>query len=502
MTYNTSDGEGWQSLHANQLYDRYQYSTKSGCSVSINSGTLGNADTLTLASGEIIHNGSSVSVASQSVGISGSNAEDPRKDVVYLDSTGTAQVAAGTPEAKDPSTASRFETFRPAPLDLSGTKATVIAEVWVPAGASSITSSDLRDRRVYADLAVNSASAGKLSGAYPMDVRAVSAGGVVASIDHESKSTPISDARDAIVNNGNGHGAILYPPTTIQEEATYTQTEIGISHIGYGPRSSVVEFTTDSADGYVWDNAEQCLFTGIKVADAVGARTSGSAWRWINNAVADFNVGHVHIAFNGPDPIIHMDTGHVFSSHWDKVRLGGEGTSIEINDSWGPGMSVNNIRTSVTTSDPAIVFDDAGGSVTDCGVWIGALNIGGSVTTALKTKVVGDIIVETIGHFGNSSVTSVVEAEQSNVPTVNGLRTSGGLTADAIYRLAVTATAGNAYLADPLGGATLNVSEVEIEANDLNAPVIYSGVSTDVTNNTGATLSNPVSCLGDLTTVT
>lgn len=156
MTYNINDNDGAQALDVNQAFDRWQFSVTSGCAVSINSGTLGQADTLTVAAGDILFDGGSVSVASQTAGIDAANVSNPRKDVVYLDSTGTVQVAKGTAEAAAPSTATRFETFRPAPTDLSATNAVVLAEVWVPAGATSVTASDLHDRRVFADLAAHS----------------------------------------------------------------------------------------------------------------------------------------------------------------------------------------------------------------------------------------------------------------------------------------------------------------------------------------------------------
>lgn len=146
LTFNDNDEA--QALDQNEHVDRWQYSVRTGCTVS--PGT--NSMTVQCASGEIYHDGTRVSVAAQdNVGLNAADSTNPRKDTVYLDSSGTLQVATGTAESAKPSGNTRFQTYRPAPPDLDSTKATVVAEVWIAAGASDITSSDVRDRRQLAD---------------------------------------------------------------------------------------------------------------------------------------------------------------------------------------------------------------------------------------------------------------------------------------------------------------------------------------------------------------
>ncbi|WP_435075278.1 hypothetical protein [Halorubrum sp. HHNYT27] len=120
--------------------------------VSVNTGALGSTDTLSVAAGDAYIQGTTHTITSQTIGIDGANGTDPRRDVIYVDTSGTIQVVNGTPEPRDPDNEnlSRFEYFRPAPAALDGTVACVLAEVWIPAGATSVTSSDLRDRRVRA----------------------------------------------------------------------------------------------------------------------------------------------------------------------------------------------------------------------------------------------------------------------------------------------------------------------------------------------------------------
>lgn len=156
-SYTIGDGDGGAALDENQQHyrgDGVGVLDPGGgdLAVSINTGALGSTDTLSVAAGDAYIQGTTHAISSQTIGINGANGTDPRRDVVYVDTSGAIQVKNGTPEARDPDdeTLSRFEYFRPAPADLQATVACVLTEVWVPAGATSVTSSDLRDRRVRA----------------------------------------------------------------------------------------------------------------------------------------------------------------------------------------------------------------------------------------------------------------------------------------------------------------------------------------------------------------
>lgn len=154
MTFEIANGLSAQALYENiEIAARQGYTVDSGCDVSINTGTLGQTDTLSVASGQIQFAGDTVSVSSQNVKIDASDPDQPRKDVVYLDGTGTKQVAKGTPaeptqEQKDLG-AERFEFYQPTPLALDATDAVVLAEVWVDDGSTSLSSVDLGDRRAF-----------------------------------------------------------------------------------------------------------------------------------------------------------------------------------------------------------------------------------------------------------------------------------------------------------------------------------------------------------------
>jgi len=150
------DGEGLHALDETQQHrrgDGYGVVDRGGaCEVTVNSGVLAQSDTLTVASGDVLVNGTTHSLATQTLGLDAASATNPRRDVVYIDGSGVVQVANGTAEAVEPKGQSltRFEFSRPAPPDLAATGGTVLAEVWIPADASSIQSADVRDRRLRA----------------------------------------------------------------------------------------------------------------------------------------------------------------------------------------------------------------------------------------------------------------------------------------------------------------------------------------------------------------
>ena len=152
-----TDGDGLHALDETQQHRRGDgYGVvdpgSGACEVTVNSGVLAQSDTLTVASGDVLVSGTTFSLATQTLSLNSASETNPRRDVVYVDTSGAVQVAKGTPEAVDPSGQSltRFEFYRPAPPDLASTDGAVLAEVWIPTGASSIQSADVRDRRLRA----------------------------------------------------------------------------------------------------------------------------------------------------------------------------------------------------------------------------------------------------------------------------------------------------------------------------------------------------------------
>lgn len=96
-TYDALDGiEYWHDTDAEQLGNLHLYGVVSGCGV-----TLDGADmTFDVAAGQVIHNGTAVTVASQAnAGTLVADATNPRWAIIYIDSGGTAGIVHGTAAA-------------------------------------------------------------------------------------------------------------------------------------------------------------------------------------------------------------------------------------------------------------------------------------------------------------------------------------------------------------------------------------------------------------------
>ncbi|GAI29478.1 unnamed protein product, partial [marine sediment metagenome] len=72
---------------------------------------------------------------------------NPRKDIVVCNSAGTLSIVAGTPEAALPGGNVGVYTLNPEPPSIPA-NSIILAEIWVPAGATSITGSEIYDKRV------------------------------------------------------------------------------------------------------------------------------------------------------------------------------------------------------------------------------------------------------------------------------------------------------------------------------------------------------------------
>jgi hypothetical protein len=207
LTYENDQGAA--SLDQQQSIDQRQGyavipsggSLGTECEVTVNTGTLGQNDTLSLASGSVLFDGSVVSVSAQNVQIDGSNT-NPRKDVVYIDGNGDPQVKKGSP-ATVPSEApgDRFQTWKPGPYGMHDIDGVVLATIWVPGGASSIGSVDRRDRRLPADETVNKLDAQEVT---TEDLNNT----------YWASSGDTQSVRDALAKANSEEGTVFVPPGT------------------------------------------------------------------------------------------------------------------------------------------------------------------------------------------------------------------------------------------------------------------------------------------------
>lgn len=145
-------GQGYQALYHNI----HAKSEEGYAVIDVDGGSCQPSDSSTdlavdLAAGDLLFDNGHASPGSATVQLDAADASDPRKDVIYWDGSQFTK-ATGTPApvSDRQSGATRFDTFRPSPTPLGATEATVIAEVWVPAGASDIGAADINDLRVEA----------------------------------------------------------------------------------------------------------------------------------------------------------------------------------------------------------------------------------------------------------------------------------------------------------------------------------------------------------------
>jgi len=261
MNSQISIGQSAQALYENiKEKARQGYTVDSGCAVSINSGTLGQTDTLSVASGTVYFGGSSVSVSSQNVGIDAADPDNPRKDVVYLDGTGTATVAKSTP-AEPPQTqkdlgAQRVEFYQPRPAALDATDAVVLAEVWVPAGASSLSSGDVADRRVSATVVPTFETSVDAKGNDITNVGALSTGELTNTLFFTStrdESTLAGRMEGAVTDASNAGGVAVWDESgTISRKTAPSESGIRLIitadlTLASGTDNDMIEFA-DSSD--------------------------------------------------------------------------------------------------------------------------------------------------------------------------------------------------------------------------------------------------------------
>ena len=149
MTYDPAQGDGAQLMDIMQMQaalNGYSIVDPSEAAVTPGSSSL-TVDVAGAPSGARL-GGSAESFSGETgVTLPSPDSTDPRKALVYLDSSGTVQTLGGTPAAAEPSGDVRAKTGVPT-VPIPAFDILPLAEVWLPAGASDITSSDIFSRRM------------------------------------------------------------------------------------------------------------------------------------------------------------------------------------------------------------------------------------------------------------------------------------------------------------------------------------------------------------------
>lgn len=345
--------------------------------------------------------------------------------------------------------------------------------------------------------------------------------GVKDAIEPSNTTTPVQDALDAVANAGGGQ--VYLPPTRIQEAGTIIR-HVGVGLHGIFPWSEV-EVTDSAADIMVIDTAQSSYSSGTSQHyDTVGVRFFGQgigthtgrglhintdlrASEWRNVDWQDIGDGTVPIwdidatvwenTFDGLIRFIDVDCGGTANAIVDVEGSAGgppNGGSPEIVAYPRDTASAGNSR----------LFGDAGNGVM-FSLHNVTLNLGGTIGEAWNTKA---------APGGNSFVGCNWEPDSQNtVPAaiflprgpnsfrVGQVNVNPAGTGSVDYAYQLDSLPGYYDLAAPDGDGNLNLNKVNITADTTRA-VIYRGVSGDVTDNSGVTMSPGVSCLGDLTLVT
>jgi hypothetical protein len=129
-----------------------------------------------VAGGDILAGGSTVSCAPVTdLALPAADADQPRTDVIYRDAVGDVQVKRGVPGDISPGgvQARDRDAAAPSPYPMHDIDGVVLATVWVADGAASITSADIRDRRLPATLSVDQIAASSVV-ADTMDANTIS----------------------------------------------------------------------------------------------------------------------------------------------------------------------------------------------------------------------------------------------------------------------------------------------------------------------------------------
>jgi hypothetical protein len=353
------------------------------------------------------------------------------------------------------------------------------------------------------DLVSDVIDANDLQGAYPTKIRVVGDAGVATTIDPSTTTTPIGDAISAAPNRS----TIQLPPGTTQEDSTLvfdknvsleTWAPYGIATIDM----SNVTGKLVSFDGYAnqrWDS--------VRIIGPGDDATATDALVFETNQCDKLHFENLSIREIYGSAIRTEDAGHyqiTFENLYvSNVDAGDVKSAIYFNSNAGPSWNFEHVWVypSATTSgtNSQIFWNDTGVFLN-----VGEMNIGGST---------GPIISQLTG--GRASFHGVINYEpdsQQSTPSgifvltdddpvvvdgpviINGI---SGASADDVFR--VRAGGHELGIIKEINSPTVtNYVDVEL---DISEPVVYPGVSGDVNNSSGSSLSSQVSCLGDLSSV-
>lgn len=353
-------------------------------------------------------------------------------------------------------------------------------------------------------------------------------------IDPSGTATPVEDAIDAIHASNEG-GAVFLPPTTIDHDGPINAAS-GVDIVGFGGNgryASAINFTHDGKGIRVGNRSSFLSHTRFK---GFMLRTNSQNYMSSPAPAISFEEGSSgadpasnvwdHIAIRWwYGPAMQMESGsNTFEQQFRHIRIslcdaGDSDALIDFSNGGAPnewGVLAAYPSDTVSGNDSVIY---RGGSNEKFGL----VNIGGQAAEAFDTS--GAL---TLGHMNwepkeqNSTPDAIIKLSSYSPVHIGSWGSFSGDT-NHVYQLEQGGTPGvdqtnnqhvglgNKYLPvfflqDYFGGSVSgNIVEIKDDITHKrfdDGPVVYEGYSDDVNNATGSTLSNPVTCLGDMTQVT
>lgn len=265
MTRRIIQGEGAFGLDVNAILRSLDgYGVTRGCAVTL--GAEGSMEA-TVASGEILVGGERVDVSQQTISLVEGDIRDPRRDFIYVDRFGDAELEAGDPNLFKPSGRTGRQTWEPAWDVAANLDGVPVAGLLVPDGATD--TGDIGAGNV-TDLRIPPAADGEFPtvGAEPSDEELLAA------------DAPVYWFNPSAGTNGEVH---YYNPNREYVEALSTTDVRAVGTAGTGNDPLLIE-DFESGVGNWYGEVDDVQITDTDVYQGSGAveypNASGSAIIW------------------------------------------------------------------------------------------------------------------------------------------------------------------------------------------------------------------------------
>ena len=153
--FRTRDGEGAHALDMNQIIDQLN---GRGVIAGGNVTAAPGSHMVQIESTAVYLNEQRHDISQTTIDLATYIENAPRKGLIYINTDGEIAFAGGEPEEPRPKGEYRFQTYRPAPPDLSHMDCVVLAEVWLSPLDTQTTDADIKNRNVSADFRIHAAS--------------------------------------------------------------------------------------------------------------------------------------------------------------------------------------------------------------------------------------------------------------------------------------------------------------------------------------------------------